>query len=294
MVRASMNLGLWWLSSDGYFMPSFDECRPYGAEKQVPGGDSVATFGAVGSEWIEVIRLSMKAFHRGSREGAVEQMRHEGGPSGCWFLAQRGTGIFLPSKRVLRVSNRSQLAVLLHIEGYEKFGVKWVKLSGKAAPVAVQIEDAVPLCPHAQARGFDTLVIGPKPSPMGTIHHEVVDCSAEATRAIVEGPCVGGLRTGWRASLPCQCDDSLSILNCLHTGEKELPWPRDAPVKWLQGQRRRPHQRKLEMLPPCRVGNNASGLARRATRPRARVRVVAPERDAPGSGPTAPRSSDSP
>ena len=39
----------------------------------------------------------------------------EGGPNGCWFLTQRGSGVFVRVGRVLRVANRSELVERLNI-----------------------------------------------------------------------------------------------------------------------------------------------------------------------------------
>ena len=43
------------------------------------------------------------------------------------------------------------------------------------------------------------------------------------------------LRTGWDASLPCVCDDSKRLLNCLGT-QKDLP-PASDSIEWVPAER---------------------------------------------------------
>ena len=67
-----------------------------------------------------------------------------------------------------------------------------------------------------------------------------------------QGPCIdnGMLRTGWDASLPCQCDSSQRILNCLGTGASTLPAPSPV-VRWTSNSRPVEYRRFLDAAPRC-------------------------------------------
>jgi hypothetical protein len=93
----------------------------------------------------------------------------------------------------------------------------------------------------------------------------------------VNGPCINSaiLRTGWNASLPCVCDDSLQLLNCLGTAP-ELPAPSTA-VLWT-GMITSPQQRRF-----INATHKCSQLHKRAMSRRGRRRVRTTQTVAPNS-----------
>ena len=232
----SPNLGLIRLEKFGVALP---QC--------IRGAGSVATLallpmGTLGARWdapvvrageeafVEVIRIDYAAYVRGKdfyatraqREGrgeSVTAMDKEGGPNGCWFLTQRGSGVFVRAGRVLRVADRSELVERLNIslvhrgKRHRRDDLNFIN----------RLEDSMPLCPHVRSHGFDTLIFENRE---GFGVHELVSCQRTCIEHKLNGSCVPELRTGWGASLPCSCNGSLPVVNCALTGVDQVgPWP---------------------------------------------------------------------
>lgn len=177
-----------------------------------------------GHATIEVIRIDARAIYRRSPWSGDLQ---EGGPRGCWFVAQRGTGIFLRAGRTLRVSDRKTLLAALpsiNVSSITKAAkehrppVKLLEsdarrlLAGKGTHRTfkpMHVEDVVGLCTHIRAAGYETAIMDAlQPA-------EVIHCGDDCMAAPLLGPCVpASVFTGINASLPCECNNSLQIINC--------------------------------------------------------------------------------
>ena len=256
--RVSWNRGLKELDEFGFGMPSpMGRCEQgvAAASVQMPRLPSRALPGTAGHELVlEVIRISTDAYHRGDmsskRLNHTKNLVREGGDNGCWYIAKRGTGIFLRTGRTLSVENRSQLAAQLRIDqaalrrepcalhcddkSVDAKGMPRATLNPIVANELISrgvvgtykprtLEDFIPLCPRARALGFETIII----QNHLPIMPEVVSCSDLCVAQPLPDACVPGLLTGWRASLPCECDPSLKILNCASTAAPvRFPIPR--------------------------------------------------------------------
>ena len=176
--------------------------------------------------FVEVIRIDYAAYVRGrdiytgiDGRASVTAMDKEGGPNGCWFLTQRGSGVFVRAGRVLRVADRSELVERLNIslehrgKHHRRDDLNFIN----------RLEDSMPLCPHVRSHGFDTLIFENRE---GFGVHELVSCQRTCIEHKLNGSCVPELRTGWGASLPCSCNGSLPVVNCALTGVDQVgPWP---------------------------------------------------------------------
>ena len=235
----SPNLGLIRLEKFGVALP---QC--------IRGAGSVATLallpmGTPGARWdapvvrageeafVEVIRIDYAAYvrgndffatraQRGGRGESVTAMDKEGGPNGCWFLTQRGSGVFVRAGRVLRVADRSELVERLNIslvhrgKRHRRDDLKFIN----------RLEDFMPLCPHVRSHGFDTLIFDNHGGFGANGALELVSCQRTCIDHKLNSSCVPELRTGWGASLPCSCNGSLPVVNCALTGVDQVgPWP---------------------------------------------------------------------
>ena len=172
--------------------------------------------------WTEVIRVASSAFIRRAASCSRDKrvLASEGGPNGCWFVVASGTGIFINTGRSLRVANRTELAASLGIR--RKSATRMRQCGGTS--VLFSLEDDHPLCPHLRRAGYDTLQIGASL----TQGRELVSCWPSCTDRSIDGACVAGLRTGWGAHKPCECDGNLPVLNCALSAAHRLPWPQPA------------------------------------------------------------------
>ena len=240
IVAVSPNLGLIRLEKYGFSLP------PCTSRGQVLPQSSLPLQTSHGEEWVEVIRLDDSAYVRSGEfyRGVGSRTRYtalgkEGGPNGCWFVIQRGSGIFVRVRRSLRVSNRSELVKSLNLtlDGLRKSKSRRErdrrKLDHEQQKIIRLLEDHVSLCPRVRAYGYDTLIFDEIAGRSGYGTQELVSCRDECVQIHLNGSCVPGLRTGWTASLPCACNRSLPILNCALTGVTEVgPWP-DTPYHYV-------------------------------------------------------------
>ena len=254
---------------------------------------------AADDAWVEVLRLGPDF--------------QEGGLYGCWFLAAKGSGIFLNTGRSLRAENRSMLASALGLN-LSASGHKFLNWN------PWRLEHNTRLCEHARQQGYDSLQIWwegcaalrSKHRSSEACFHEIVSCHAECLalptpcqpprqhsascprvfcpnccrtcsekeREVYrrwnethwpQSPCVNShmLRTGWNADLPCVCDDSRRLLNCLGTGARSLPAATPA-LSWEMDERSPQLRDFLNQTPPC--GHNAVGPARAKRWPVLKVR----------------------
>jgi hypothetical protein len=225
-----------------------------------------------------VIRISVSAYRRGL-PGIEKRSRtaREGGLVGCWYLAARGTGVFLRTGRTLRAVNRSQMVAALPTLNESSIaadarepplkrelsqscleGLATVGSSASCGRGSSAIEDFVPLCTHLRAAGYETLVLNAM---------EVVSCSNECIAGVLRGACVGGLQTGWRGSKGCACDDSQPLVNCAHTSARALPWPSAESSPVLVDARRRPRTSSANDSTPGIAYRSRCGEAERAEQP---------------------------
>ena len=187
-------------------------------------------------EHLEVIRVATDAYYRGrwvshvfKRHNKTRLLAREGGQNGCWFVAKQGTGVFLRTGRTLYAQGRQDLARVLQINESMILAAAesqpWLGIGTDFAQKMLQhgrvgsleLEDIVQLCPLVRNRGYRTLVFD---ILTATYSPEIVSCSDECTAEYIAGPCVPGLLTGWRASLPCVCDSKLLVSNCAGTNQR--------------------------------------------------------------------------
>ena len=221
----SPNLGLTRLEKYGVALPRCT--RAAGSVATLPllpmGTSGDAPVVRAGEEaFVEVIRINYAVYVRGLdmyRTEAQREAQQEGGPNGCWFLTQRGSGVFVRAGRVLRVADRSELVERLNIslehrgKHHRRDDLNFIN----------RLEDSMPLCPHVRSHGFDTLIFENRE---GFGVHELVSCQRTCIEHKLNGSCVPELRTGWGASLPCSCNGSLPVVNCALTGVDQVgPWP---------------------------------------------------------------------
>ena len=139
----------------------FGSWRP----KQMPGvcGSSFEPAFLADHAWVEVLRLGPDF--------------QEGGLYGCWYLAAKGSGIFLNTGRSLRATNRSVLANKLGLNLTTK-GRKFLAWN------PWRLEHNTRLCEHAVQHGYDTLQLGwegcgvAKSAPRASeaCFHEIISC----------------------------------------------------------------------------------------------------------------------
>ena len=218
------------LNRYGYWLPTFTEACATDAFKQTPifAGDD---------EWIEVTRLATRAFPSVLSHSAAHAPVYEGGDHGCWFLAAPGSGVFLHTGRSLRVENRSVLARRLGLEhrGAASHNCTPGHPLFKQHPYCLEVH--YDLCGVLRSSGlgsFDTIQILDERFSLRRrrrnsgklFEREIISCQAGCRASTnLRGPCVDvPLRTGWNASQPCVCDDSIDLLNCLGTSPT-LPAP---------------------------------------------------------------------
>lgn len=220
-VRVAFNKGLEVLNYYGYGSPhAMRECEEPSYPRSMV--DHIGTGG--NDQALEVVRLRIDSYYRGASSVKTKgkSALREGGPNGCWYVAQRGTGIFLRTGRTLRVVGRAQLMQALRInETHLKGAIKpgWYDMMLRTGTAGFyspkHVEDIVHLCPLVRARGYETVVMGDF-SP--TYSPEVISCSSECMADYLDGPCPpGGLLTGWRATQKCECDAGLRLANCAKT-----------------------------------------------------------------------------
>ena len=225
----SPNLGLTRLEKYGVALPRCT--RAAGSVATLPllpmGTSGDAPVVRAGEEaFVEVIRINYAVYVRGLdmyRTEAQREAQQEGGPNGCWFLTQRGSGVFVRAGRVLRVASRSELVERLNIslvhrgKRHRRDDLNFIN----------KLENSVPLCPHVRSHGFDTLIFDNHDGGFGANGaHELVSCQTTCIEHKLNDSCVPELRTGWGASLPCACNGSLPVVNCALTGvDKVGPWP---------------------------------------------------------------------
>jgi hypothetical protein len=183
--------------------------------------------------WTEVIRIATRAVTGGA--GAIRRFG-EGGGHGCWFLAAKGSGVFLHVGRSIRAHNRSELT--------HRLGLNVTALGGWGNPW-VEMHPNVRFCDAARSVGYDTIQLldeGCGNALMATAsiklastngqqvlhacYVEIVSChpgcmalqTKSHFHACVDVP----LRTGWDATRPCLCNNSATLLNCMGT-EAAIP-----------------------------------------------------------------------
>ena len=225
-VDVSPNLGLSHLARYGFSAP------------QLARRCANATSTAADVRGIEVMRISTRAYRRGSHVhiNNTGLREHEGGANGCWYLAARGSGVWLPVRRMLRAT-RAQLLPKLGIDptllltrdgAINNMHVRNLSALTEARRAQLvherisTLEDHVALCPYLSAAGYDVLRMLRHDADDDATMHEIVDCRPQCTEGWLKGACVDGLRTGWDGRLPCHCNESHALLNCFGTRPLEF------------------------------------------------------------------------
>uniref|UniRef100_A0A7S0J6R4 Uncharacterized protein n=1 Tax=Calcidiscus leptoporus TaxID=127549 RepID=A0A7S0J6R4_9EUKA len=241
-AHITKNLGLRLLNVYGFqLLPS---CHPQRKPASSPAAASWRATTRVDRGLLEVMRVASSLYVRPDvATGRVRtQLTREGGENGCWYVATRGSGVFLPLRRALVVRSRVELVERLNISTNrlptDQLARAIRAATGGSAAVAL-LEDHVALCPAAARAGFETLILG-EVDEASTAQHaarkgstrllEVISCLPSCTAAYLDSACAPDLRTGWDGSLPCKCDPTLPLLNCINTnGAGASAWPSQPP-----------------------------------------------------------------
>lgn len=183
--------------------------------------------------YVEVLRIGGKI------------TRYEHGLAGCWYSRVRGSGIFLPVGRSLRVRTRLELAVALGLDRLNQSELQsrrgsgsWREIRSKMDGIAPWIlESAFNLCAHVRRRGYETVQLGwdeelcfetlnvslqtnqllkagrPCAAEIISCH---IPCLSMKPRTASVTACIPGmpLRTGLNAQLECICNSSQQVANC--------------------------------------------------------------------------------
>ncbi len=135
------------------------------------------------SPMAEVLRIGTRYYKRGSKREV-----REGGDFGCWFLNQGGTGVFLNTTGMIHTS-RVALWHATHPDSPEK-------------ALRDAVFDRVYWCKVARSLRVTGFVFD----------KEIVHCDCGPSTS---SSCVPvGLKTGWDASLACNCTASEKVLRC--------------------------------------------------------------------------------
>lgn len=151
--------------------------------------------------WVEVLSYNAACGRRGGCKKRTER-------NGCSFVISRGSGVFVPIGRALRVPRKRDASDALQIENPH-----WAVKMGY---------DSRPWCKHARKLGFDSVVTRVKvqDAPVGLPNtvDELVLCTSECLSWDGCGACPPTpLRTGLSAGRPCDCDPGLAVVNCART-----------------------------------------------------------------------------
>ena len=138
----------------------------------------------------------------------------EGNGYGCFFNVRKGTGVFMNVKRTLVVKNDTDakdfFARKLGVDVPDRDDAKFAYY-----------------CPHALKLGYDTVQItewvdpwlsrtswGPSEGGHGV--HQLILCSGKCETEAVTSSCIPDVefRTGLKHDKPCECDESIALLNC--------------------------------------------------------------------------------
>ena len=242
-MRVAFNKGLLSLDKFGYGVPVSTTWCAWGPHAIEPYAEvQRALPGLGGNEHVlEVIRVSTEVYLRGSSSALkASKLSKEGGPNGCWYIARRGTGVFLRTGRTLNVPSRASLPAILDINAsmlveaarptkkLDKGHTDQLLTTGRVGLYRPRfLEDFLPLCPLLRAKGYETLVLGQERLGNGTFYiPEVVSCSNECTANYLDHSCVPGLLTGFQANKRCECTPELPVVNCALTpGGRGNPFP---------------------------------------------------------------------
>ena len=102
--------------------------------------------------------------------------------------------------------------------------------------------------------------------------NQVIDCSDACTARPLNGSCIPGMVTGWDASLPCKCNNSLAVVNCQpfpaidrHSeefAESAQPLRLHLSIQTLEVKKRRRQPRANELVRARRPENDVHGALR--------------------------------
>ena len=167
----------------GVFLQHFDELKPTAYDR---------IKGHTDKEWVEVMRVA--AFHIDEVESS-------------WYWEAKGSGIWLNLGRTLVVNSRRSLTTL---------GINVSLWWGKGTAAA--------LISRLRQEKFDTIQFSlGSQGWMRNVRYEIVDMRTPgiqpgrfSTRPFISKSCTCNTeyRSGWDASLPCDCQANNSLLNC--------------------------------------------------------------------------------
>ena len=148
--------------------------------------------------WVEVLSYNAACGKRGGCEKR----------DGCSFVIARGSGVFVPIGRALRVPRKRDASIALQIDN--------------PTPMVKNGYDSSAWCKHATKLGFDSVItrlrIQGAPVGLPQTVDELVLCTKDCRSWDGCGACPPTpLRTGLSAGRPCDCDPGLAVVNCART-----------------------------------------------------------------------------
>jgi len=151
-----------------------------------------AHVGVADNTWLEVTRAFI-----GWTEG-----RRPDGVVGCWFMARKGSGVFVDTRKTLVVEDADDVTIAAagllsyNPETGEMHNNQWH------------------YCDRVREMGYDSIQILNMNMDGGA--HEFVHCGDECQETELVTACVPNLelRTGLHADKPCTCDFNIGLLNC--------------------------------------------------------------------------------
>ena len=150
--------------------------------------------------WVEVVSYNAACGKQGGCRSS----------DGCNFVIARGSGVFVPVGRALRIPRKRDAYVALQID--------------KPAPMVKLGFDSSSWCEHATKLGFDSIITRVKMPLLSRFVglpqtlDELMLCTSDCRNWDGCGVCPPTpLRTGLSADRPCDCDTGLAVINCART-----------------------------------------------------------------------------
>lgn len=128
------------------------------------------------NEWLEVTRWGMP----------------EGDGYGCFFNVRKGSGVFVNTAKTIVVQDDTDAKNTFRMPS----NATWARY-----------------CPYARERGYDTIQVV---NAVDGKSNQLLYCTGTCATEPVMKACIPGVefRTGFNHDKPCECDDSMPLINC--------------------------------------------------------------------------------